>query len=176
MEALQKKLQSLKMIKIKTYLETLLTNIKKENIYFASRNSIDKYKRDESWEKEIQDLIDLIGKKAETEAEEETLSDFFKKSENCKYFGLLFGFGLTYEAELDPHKIPNVYVDNSGLKPVVHIFPHFEDFHNVFESIGGDRIIKGIPPETSNKNNRNSRKNKGGKRKTRTRTKKTRKG
>jgi hypothetical protein len=167
MKTLQIKLQSLKMIKIKTYLETLLTNIKKGNIYFVSKDAIEKYKRDESLENEIQALIDLI------EAEEaETLSDFFRKSENCKYFGLLFGFGLTYEADSDAHKIPNVYVDNSGLKPVVHIFPHFNDFLYVFENIGGERTIKGKGlTETSANLNETNLMNRGGKRKTRRRAK-----
>ena len=162
MKTLQIKLQSLKMIEIKRYLETLLANIKKGNIYFVSKISIEKYKHDASMENEIQALIDLI--------EEETFAEFFSKSENCKYFGLLFGFGLTFEASLDPHKIPNVYVDNSGLRPVVHIFPHFNDFLTVFENIGDGRIIQGKgAPKNNAVTNEQYRNNKGGKRKTRKR-------
>ena len=172
MKVLQRELQSLKMVEIKRYLETLLTNIKKGNMYFVSNISIQKYTRDVSLESKIQALIDLIG-----EREAETFRDFFRKSENCEYFGLLFGFGLTYEAGLDPYKIPNVYVDYSGAKPVVHIFPRFDDFVYVFEHIGDERIIegKGAPENNGNRNAyRNNRTNKrrGGKRKTRKRTNK----
>lgn len=169
MKVLQKELQSLKMVEIKRYLETLLANIKKGNMYFVSKISIKKYTRDASLESKIQALIDLIG-----ESDSETFREFFRKSENCEYFGLLFGFGLTYEAALDPHKIPNVYVDYSGVKPVVHIFPRFDDFLYVFENIGDARTIEGKgAPENNGARNayRNNRTNKrtGGKRKTRTR-------
>jgi len=68
---------------------------------------------------------------------------------------------------MDPHKIPSVYVEYSGIKPAVHIFPHFEDFLYVFENIGGERTIQGVPPKEHTSMNR------GGKRKTRTRKTKT---
>ena len=142
-------------------------------MYFVTKHSIQKYTRDTSRESKIQALIDLIG-----ERESETFREFFRKSENCKYFGLLFGFGLTHEADLDLYKIPNVYVDYSGVKPVVHIFPHFDDFLYVFQNIGGERTLKGkgkgIPENNGNLNayrNNRTNKHRGGKRKTRKRTK-----
>ena len=140
----------------------------KKNIYFVSEYSINKYKRDEAWENEIQSLIDLI-------EEEQTFSDFFRKPEHCNCFGLLLGFGVRGYSESNDYA-HNVYVDNNGLKPVVHIFPRFNDFLYLYENIGRHRTIKGKGAPETNRNllfkaqNRNNKTTKvsGGKRKTRT--------